>query len=187
MFTGHALFRSRMLGLTTIRHAEKRLRFSHRSTVGSFWPYVTTFFDYIHRAMPYQAPGSLSVDDYYALTAYILSLSSWIGRLHRMNGGKFQQIVSKPLGHRDRRDQRCSKRPLPIGDFRPIDAELVGMFFTCNLLVEQGLASARPGDAETRHAFRAARSSAPPPIALPRWRDGTATRPKARCMPLASV
>jgi S-disulfanyl-L-cysteine oxidoreductase SoxD len=44
-------------------------------TVGSFWPYATTFFDYIHRAMPYQAPGSLSVDDYYALTAYILSLN----------------------------------------------------------------------------------------------------------------
>jgi cytochrome c len=44
-------------------------------TVGSFWPYATTLFDYIHRAMPYQAPGSLSVDDYYALTAYILSLN----------------------------------------------------------------------------------------------------------------
>lgn len=44
-------------------------------TVGSFWPYATTLFDYIHRAMPYQAPGSLSVDDYYALSAYILSLN----------------------------------------------------------------------------------------------------------------
>jgi cytochrome c len=44
-------------------------------TVGSFWPYATTLFDYIHRAMPYQAAGSLSVDDYYALTAYILSLN----------------------------------------------------------------------------------------------------------------
>src|SRR5258706_4919013 len=44
-------------------------------TVGSFWPYAATLFDYIHRAMPYQAPGSLSVDDYYALTAYILSLN----------------------------------------------------------------------------------------------------------------
>ena len=32
-------------------------------TVGSYWPYATTLFDYIHRAMPYQAPGSLSVDD----------------------------------------------------------------------------------------------------------------------------
>ena len=34
-------------------------------TVGSFWPYATTLFDYIHRAMPYQAPGSLSVNDTY--------------------------------------------------------------------------------------------------------------------------
>ena len=44
-------------------------------TVGNFWPYATTFFDYIHRAMPYQAPGSLSVDDYYAVAAYVLSLN----------------------------------------------------------------------------------------------------------------
>lgn len=44
-------------------------------TVGSFWPYATTLYDYIHRAMPYQAPGSLSNDDYYSLAAYILSLN----------------------------------------------------------------------------------------------------------------
>jgi cytochrome c len=44
-------------------------------TVGSFWPYATTLFDYIRRAMPYQAPGSLSVDDTYAVAAYILSLN----------------------------------------------------------------------------------------------------------------
>jgi len=44
-------------------------------TVGSFWPYATTLFDYIRRAMPYQAPGSLSVDETYAVAAYILSLN----------------------------------------------------------------------------------------------------------------
>jgi cytochrome c len=44
-------------------------------TVGSYWPYATTLYDYIHRAMPYQAPGSLSNDDYYSLAAYILSLN----------------------------------------------------------------------------------------------------------------
>jgi cytochrome c len=44
-------------------------------TVGSYWPYATTLFDYIRRAMPYQAPGSLSVDDTYAVTAYILSFN----------------------------------------------------------------------------------------------------------------
>lgn len=44
-------------------------------TVGSYWPYATTLFDYIRRAMPYQAPGSLSVDDTYAVAAYILNLN----------------------------------------------------------------------------------------------------------------
>jgi cytochrome c len=44
-------------------------------TVGSFWPYATTVFDYIRRAMPYPAPGSLSADDTYAVVAYILSLN----------------------------------------------------------------------------------------------------------------
>jgi cytochrome c len=44
-------------------------------TVGSFWPYATTLFDYIRRAMPYQAPGSLSNDETYAVAAYILSLN----------------------------------------------------------------------------------------------------------------
>jgi len=44
-------------------------------TVGSFWPYATNLFDYIHRAMPYQAPGSLTNDDTYAVAAYILSLN----------------------------------------------------------------------------------------------------------------
>jgi S-disulfanyl-L-cysteine oxidoreductase SoxD len=41
-------------------------------TVGSYWPYATTVFDYIRRAMPYTAPGSLSDDEVYALTAFLL-------------------------------------------------------------------------------------------------------------------
>jgi S-disulfanyl-L-cysteine oxidoreductase SoxD len=44
-------------------------------TVGSFWPYATTLFDYIRRAMPYPVPQSLSTDDTYAVVAYILSLN----------------------------------------------------------------------------------------------------------------
>ncbi|HEX6793374.1 MAG TPA: cytochrome c [Casimicrobiaceae bacterium] len=42
-------------------------------TVESYWPYATTLFDYIKRAMPMGAPGSLSDNQVYALTAYILS------------------------------------------------------------------------------------------------------------------
>ncbi|MGA0598403.1 c-type cytochrome [Enterovirga sp. CN4-39] len=44
-------------------------------TVGSFWPYATTLFDYVRRAMPYQAPGTLSNDETYAVVAYTLSLN----------------------------------------------------------------------------------------------------------------
>jgi len=42
-------------------------------TVESYWPYATTLFDYIKRAMPFTAPDSLSNDDVYALAAYILA------------------------------------------------------------------------------------------------------------------
>src|SRR6267154_1836129 len=44
-------------------------------TVGSYWPYAQTLFDYIRRAMPQNAPQSLSNDDVYAVSAYILSLN----------------------------------------------------------------------------------------------------------------
>jgi cytochrome c len=44
-------------------------------TVGSYWPYATTLFDYIRRAMPYPTPGALSTDDTYAVAAYILNLN----------------------------------------------------------------------------------------------------------------
>jgi mono/diheme cytochrome c family protein len=42
-------------------------------TVESYWPYATTLFDYVRRAMPFQAPGSLTADEIYAASAYILA------------------------------------------------------------------------------------------------------------------
>jgi S-disulfanyl-L-cysteine oxidoreductase SoxD len=42
-------------------------------TVESYWPYATTLFDYVRRAMPFQAPGSLTADEIYAVLAYILA------------------------------------------------------------------------------------------------------------------
>jgi cytochrome c len=44
-------------------------------TVGSFWPYATTLWDYINRAMPFAEPRSLAADDVYAVTAYVLFLN----------------------------------------------------------------------------------------------------------------
>jgi S-disulfanyl-L-cysteine oxidoreductase SoxD len=45
-------------------------------TVGSYWPFAPTLWDYINRAMPFQAPRSLSAADVYALTAYVLNLNN---------------------------------------------------------------------------------------------------------------
>jgi S-disulfanyl-L-cysteine oxidoreductase SoxD len=44
-------------------------------TVGSFWPYATTLFDYVRRAMPLNAPQSLAPDQVYAVSAYVLFLN----------------------------------------------------------------------------------------------------------------
>jgi S-disulfanyl-L-cysteine oxidoreductase SoxD len=44
-------------------------------TVGSYWPYASTLFDYIRRAMPFNAPQSLTADQVYAVSAYILYLN----------------------------------------------------------------------------------------------------------------
>jgi cytochrome c len=48
-------------------------------TIGSYWPYATTVFDYVRRAMPYVMPHSLSDDETYALTAYLLFINDVIG------------------------------------------------------------------------------------------------------------
>jgi len=41
-------------------------------TIGSYWPYATTLYDYLHRAMPFNAPQSLTSDEIYALVAWLL-------------------------------------------------------------------------------------------------------------------
>lgn len=48
-------------------------------TIANFWPYSTTVFDYIRRAMPWQQPMTLTNDEVYALTAYILASNKLIG------------------------------------------------------------------------------------------------------------
>jgi cytochrome c len=48
-------------------------------TVGSYWPYATTLFDYIRRAMPFNESKSLTGDEAYAVSAYILQLNGVIG------------------------------------------------------------------------------------------------------------
>ena len=49
-------------------------------TIGSYWPYATTVWDYIYRAMPYPEPSSLSPDETYAVTAFLLYRNGIIRR-----------------------------------------------------------------------------------------------------------
>lgn len=61
-------------------------------TIGSFWPYATTLFDYVRRAMPYQNPGSLSDDDVYAVTAHLLHLNGIITADTRLDANTLPRV-----------------------------------------------------------------------------------------------
>ena len=52
----------------------------HVKTIGNYWPYATTVYDYVHRAMPLDAPGSLRPNEVYALTAFLLAENEIIAR-----------------------------------------------------------------------------------------------------------
>jgi mono/diheme cytochrome c family protein len=80
-------------------------------TVGSYWPYATTLFDYVRRAMPYVQPQSLSPDELYGLTAYLLFLNGVIGENDEMNAvtlpkvkmpnrDSFFSVYEEPKGRR---------------------------------------------------------------------------------------
>jgi len=56
-----------------------------KKTVGSYWPYATTVFDYVRRAMPLQSPGILSSDEIYSVTAYLLFLNGIVPEGEELN------------------------------------------------------------------------------------------------------
>ncbi len=75
-------------------------------TVGSFWPYAPTLFDYIRRAMPLNAPQSLGNDDVYAVSAYILYLNELIPADTTLDAGALGAI-------------KMPNRNMFVGDPRP--------------------------------------------------------------------
>lgn len=61
-------------------------------TIANFWPYATTLFDFTRRAMPWQQPRTLTDDEVYALTAYILSLNKIVGPNDVMNAQTLPKV-----------------------------------------------------------------------------------------------
>ena len=60
--------------------------------IGNYWPYATTIFDFTRRAMPWASPKTLTDNDVYALTAYILSLNKIIGENDVMNAETLPKV-----------------------------------------------------------------------------------------------
>ena len=61
-------------------------------TVGSFWPFATTIFDYVQRSMPYNESKTLTNDELYAVAAYILQLNGIIGENDTMNAQTLPKV-----------------------------------------------------------------------------------------------
>lgn len=69
----------------------------HR-TIGNYWPYATTVFDYILRSMPQNIPGSLEAGEVYSLTAYLLFLNDIIPANAEMNAQTLPQVQMPAYG-----------------------------------------------------------------------------------------
>jgi S-disulfanyl-L-cysteine oxidoreductase SoxD len=67
-------------------------------TVGSYWPYATTLFDYVRRAMPYVESKTLSNDEVYAVAAYVLNLNGIVGDTDIINA---QTLPGVKMPNRD--------------------------------------------------------------------------------------
>ena len=66
---------------------------SVRSTIGNYWPYATTLYDFIYRTMPFEAPGSLNPDDLYSLVAALLYMNELVPEDVVMNAETLPQVI----------------------------------------------------------------------------------------------
>ena len=78
---------------------------SVRLTIGNYWPYATTLFDYTLRAMPFDFPGSLTANETYAVSAYLLYLNEIVAEDAVLNAETLPRVVM-PARDRFVRDDR---------------------------------------------------------------------------------
>jgi S-disulfanyl-L-cysteine oxidoreductase SoxD len=78
-------------------------------TIGNYWPYATTLFDYVRRAMPPPTPGVLTAPETYAVTAYLLYLNGLLPEDAELNQQTLPRVVM-PARDRFVRDDRTGGR-----------------------------------------------------------------------------
>lgn len=98
---------------------------SPQKTVGSYWPYATTLWDYINRAMPFYAPHTLKPNEVYSLTAFILNMngivkSGWVAdansvpKVKMPNRNAFNWKDPRPATH----NTACMKNCVPASSIK---------------------------------------------------------------------
>ncbi len=68
-------------------------------TIGNYWPYATTLYDYVHRAMPFTAPGSLTPGEVYSLVAFLLAENQVIPGTAVMNASTLPKVQMPARAH----------------------------------------------------------------------------------------
>ncbi|MGA1206587.1 MAG: cytochrome C [Gammaproteobacteria bacterium] len=135
-------------------------------TVGSYWPYASTLWDYIHRAMPYPAPQSLTDDEVYAITAYVLYLNDIVEDDFVLNQETFQEVKmpNEPNFYIDDRpdvvNTRCMSQCADASTFE-IVTTINGVTPTAHFKEDSGVAANHYGnEAATAEATKVALSDA---------------------------
>ena len=123
-------------------------------TVGSYWPYASTLWDYIHRAMPYPAPQSLSDDETYAVSAYVLYLNNIVDDDFTANKETFSRVKMPNEDNffiddrPDVKNSRCMKDCADPETFT-IVTTINGVTPTGHFKADSGVASSHSGSSAT--------------------------------------
>ena len=72
---------------------------AYTKTIGNYWPYATTVYDYVNRAMPLTAPGSLAPNEVYSLVAFLLAENEIIDRKTPLDARSLPQIHMPGRNH----------------------------------------------------------------------------------------
>lgn len=113
-------------------------------TIGSYWPHASTIFDYVRRAMPYASPGTLSDDEVYALTAYLLQLNDIVTDPDFVLSKKTLAAIRLPNGKNFIADDRLAEPHYAKGlvpcmtDCRPGKAKITGRARALDVTPESG-------------------------------------------------
>ncbi len=100
-------------------------------TIGSFWPFVSTVYDYVRRAMPYGNAQSLTVDETYAVTAYLLYLNDLVKEDFTLTKDNFTKVLLPNVGafyddDRETTEKDFWRKDPCMSNCKPGDAKVTG-------------------------------------------------------------